>query len=751
MVKKVLACLLLLLMAASGAWASTNLWIPHHSIASITDGKADYSDARFTDMYFPVLYDDVPVTKELAKITGSLTISGGRYSFWNGTELQKISGTPMTYRLGLETGLDSGDETAYQAFTEAGNYLRCGVEADNGLNGVTMSWNFPDNPSMNGTYTLPNFMTTQEQLDSCVLYFEFIPSETDATEITGIAWRIVNASDTSTAVAQVFRMRFNNFEVWNYNEDKILNDRPRIWIEAGDNPEGVYNFSTPIKEAEICRVMTRLYTYDEEGEKLYTWDYYTKSEPNMYLWKRHASDASLVNGKSDYSNAKFSNVFFSIENSSPSKAEEKHFANTGSMKIPGGNYTLVNADTGETLGNVTGDTTLTLRFDSEGAIGADYAEYWPIDDSGKFVAFAGGAETGLNGKTITWTFPTALEELNGEGVIPNYKTTAEQLASGVPYIEVVSEDGYITAVNYKIVTSKDTATEIKPLYGTDFRFHFDHATGKDVWGNTYRSSWLKGTASGTYKLGIPQPVGAVKRIRVRLRSYEDTTNPAVYQWNFYPAEAPTPPTPPVPSDTLAITTASLPSGTVGTSYSATLASNRTGVRWSIIGSLPSGLSLNSSTGAITGTPLISGTSSFTVRAVSGTLSAEKPLSITISPKPTPTLTITTTSLPSGTVLTAYSATLQSSPSGAAWSISSGTLPAGLTLSSTGVISGIPITADRYEFKVRAVSGSLSAEKSLSITVNGQGGIKVGGGSSGGCESGLALSGVILLGFFLRKR
>ncbi|MBR1438382.1 MAG: putative Ig domain-containing protein, partial [Synergistaceae bacterium] len=176
--------------------------------------------------------------------------------------------------------------------------------------------------------------------------------------------------------------------------------------------------------------------------------------------------------------------------------------------------------------------------------------------------------------------------------------------------------------------------------------------------------------------------------------------------------------------------------------------------WSIIGNLPSGLSLNSSTGAITGTPLISGTSNFTVRAVSGTLSAEKPLSITISPKPTPTLTITTTSLPSGTILTAYSATLQSSPSGASWSVSSGTLPAGLTLSSTGVISGIPTTAGSYEFTVRAVSGSLSAEKSLSITVklpDEPRGIKVGGGGGGGCNSGIALLGLVLAGAItLRK-
>src|SRR5262249_52157321 len=56
---------------------------------------------------------------------------------------------------------------------------------------------------------------------------------------------------------------------------------------------------------------------------------------------------------------------------------------------------------------------------------------------------------------------------------------------------------------------------------------------------------------------------------------------------------------------LSITTSSLPSGQVGTSYSATLAATG-GIApysWSITsGTLPDGLSLNASTGAISGTP-----------------------------------------------------------------------------------------------------------------------------------------------------
>ena len=67
---------------------------------------------------------------------------------------------------------------------------------------------------------------------------------------------------------------------------------------------------------------------------------------------------------------------------------------------------------------------------------------------------------------------------------------------------------------------------------------------------------------------------------------------------------------------LAITTSSLPNGTVNTAYSATLTA--TGgtppYAWSIVsGSLPTGLTLNPSSGAITGTPTAIGNFSFTAQ------------------------------------------------------------------------------------------------------------------------------------------
>ncbi|HTY92737.1 MAG TPA: putative Ig domain-containing protein, partial [Steroidobacteraceae bacterium] len=147
---------------------------------------------------------------------------------------------------------------------------------------------------------------------------------------------------------------------------------------------------------------------------------------------------------------------------------------------------------------------------------------------------------------------------------------------------------------------------------------------------------------------------------------------------------------------MSITTTSLPNGQVGAAYSSTLAS--TGgtppVSWSIIGgALPAGLSLNQSTGVISGTPTVSvSNSSITFQVQdSGTPKQTKsiPLTLTIAPA---TLTITTASLPNGMVGSAYSTTLMATggTTPLSWSILSGALPTGLSLNqSTGVISGTP--------------------------------------------------------------
>jgi hypothetical protein len=130
------------------------------------------------------------------------------------------------------------------------------------------------------------------------------------------------------------------------------------------------------------------------------------------------------------------------------------------------------------------------------------------------------------------------------------------------------------------------------------------------------------------------------------------------------------------------------------------------------------LTLTASTGAISGTPSGTGTSSFTVQvADTNSLTATKPFTLTVVAP----LTVTTASFTNGTQNVAYSATLAATGGTLpyTWSITSGSLPTGLTLTaSTGAISGTPSGTGTSSFTVQvADANSLTATKSLSLTIN----------------------------------
>jgi hypothetical protein len=183
-----------------------------------------------------------------------------------------------------------------------------------------------------------------------------------------------------------------------------------------------------------------------------------------------------------------------------------------------------------------------------------------------------------------------------------------------------------------------------------------------------------------------------------------------------------------------ITTTSLPNGTAGVAYSQALSASGGTMpySWAISsGNLPGGLSL-STTGTITGAPSAAGTSNFTVQLTDATLvTASRQFTLVIVAP----LTVSTTSpLPTGEATVAYSQKLTATggTSPYTWSVIGGTLPPGLTLSTSGSLSGTPGTAGGFTFKVQATdSNNLTATAQLSVTIAGAVGISTPAALNGG--------------------
>jgi hypothetical protein len=180
--------------------------------------------------------------------------------------------------------------------------------------------------------------------------------------------------------------------------------------------------------------------------------------------------------------------------------------------------------------------------------------------------------------------------------------------------------------------------------------------------------------------------------------------------------------PPAP----AITTTTLPAGTEGSSYSQQLAATGYGkLTYSVsVGTLPAGLTM-SATGLISGTPTgPNGTSPFTIKVTDSSnpvQSTTQALSIVINLPAPPS--ISTTTLPAGVEGTAYSQTVSATGGlgTLTFSISLGSLPAGLTISSSGTISGTPTGPNgTIPFTVQVADKSTPAQtatKALSILIN----------------------------------
>ncbi|WP_187265624.1 beta strand repeat-containing protein [Ottowia flava] len=182
---------------------------------------------------------------------------------------------------------------------------------------------------------------------------------------------------------------------------------------------------------------------------------------------------------------------------------------------------------------------------------------------------------------------------------------------------------------------------------------------------------------------------------------------------------------PVSAPTIVLAPAALPGSTVGVAYSQTVTASGGVAPYSfaLTGALPAGLAFNSVTGVLSGTPSTAGSFPISVSATdSGVHLGSQSYVLNVAP---PTITVTPVSVPAGTVGVGYSQSVSATGGIAPYTygVAGGALPAGLSLSTIGLITGVPTAGGSFNFTLRATSNSTgvgaphSGTRSYTLVIN----------------------------------
>jgi hypothetical protein len=171
----------------------------------------------------------------------------------------------------------------------------------------------------------------------------------------------------------------------------------------------------------------------------------------------------------------------------------------------------------------------------------------------------------------------------------------------------------------------------------------------------------------------------------------------------------------------------LPTGTRNVPYTPFTMQARGGVppyTWSAVG-LPANLTIDPATGTISGCPLTAANAPVAIGVSDSSHTPSPPHIDHMTLNPLPWLTIATTSLPSGTRYVPYSEQLTAAGGYGTytWALSSGSLPPGFSLSTTGLITGYYTGQNpgTWHFTVKVTDQECQAPasptQSLSIRIN----------------------------------
>jgi hypothetical protein len=190
--------------------------------------------------------------------------------------------------------------------------------------------------------------------------------------------------------------------------------------------------------------------------------------------------------------------------------------------------------------------------------------------------------------------------------------------------------------------------------------------------------------------------------------------------------------------TPAITSSLSANGTAGTPFSYTITASNSPTSYNATG-LPSGLSVNTSTGVISGTPTAAGSSSVTISATNSYGTGSATLTLTVAAASQPPV-ITSSLSASGIEGSAFSYQITASNSPTSYNATG--LPSGLSVStSSGLISGTPTAAGSSSVTISATNSSGTGSATLTLTVSAAASAQCTTSSSSGICGGYSYAGV----------
>ncbi|MGI4790087.1 MAG: carbohydrate-binding protein, partial [Janthinobacterium lividum] len=163
-----------------------------------------------------------------------------------------------------------------------------------------------------------------------------------------------------------------------------------------------------------------------------------------------------------------------------------------------------------------------------------------------------------------------------------------------------------------------------------------------------------------------------------------------------------------------ITSAGTASGTAGTAFSYQISATNSPTSFSASG-LPAGVTVNTSTGLLSGTPTTAGTYSATINAINATGTGSGALSITIAAAAPPAPVINSATSATGTAGKAFS--YQITATNTPTSFGATGLPAGLSVSASGLITGTPTAAGTSSVSLSATNAGGTGKATLTLTIS----------------------------------